>query len=429
MNPNAPPNGVGNTPPDDSSVSSSSSESGPNNGGGVGGGGSGGGSGTSKAAMGALGAVGGLAAIAVMVFGLVLVKRRRRRQVREQRWIDHNYSSPTMSDNKGSGDYSGGGSGGNGYAFNSGVGPGVGAGGAAGLSYLEDQRDGYTAYHGSSEMTSSAAHHIQSAEYIIPLPAPPADNKDDNGDSHKNQQEISKLPSRPARTYQGEFDDPAPWDGQLGYLPTAHVPQLKQQQQQEQDLGFEYIRDYIISSDAHQQQVQDDQLTAPDLNDTSNSNNNRQLSTRASSQFPEDLEYFARLREASWPMPPLTSPASPTQPRLSNLQQPQQATILGTGSSPTQMPFLIPLPRTLSHSGAHQYDSDSGVETGAGASGGGDGDLRRAASPPGQQLAALNTDEGEVDVDGDGVGSTAAAAAAAADQHKMLSMRYGFENV
>ncbi|KAF9900360.1 hypothetical protein EC991_007452 [Linnemannia zychae] len=359
--PPAPPAAIGANPdvtsnaeptsPNGPSVSSSASESGSKSGG------------TSKATIGALGAVGGLAAVAALVFGFVLIKRRQRRQAREERWMDHNYSSTFMSDEKGGGSFSGDR---NEYAFSGGVGPG--AGGAAGLSYLEEQRDGYTSYHISTspEATSSPSRHNQSTEYVIPHPAPPADQ--DASHYSKDQHEMSSLPTRPARSYQGEFDDPAPWDGQLGYF-----PQPPQQQRSGEngniDLGYEYIQDYVASDPSANQydQQQDGQYTSLDLSNNTDTNSNRQLSMRASSQLPADLEYFAQLREASWPMPPLTTfSASPTSPTSPTQSRPGTGAGVGTGSSPTQMPFLIPLARTLSHSGARQYDNDSHVGDGAG---------------------------------------------------------------
>ncbi|KAF9141067.1 hypothetical protein BG015_001410 [Linnemannia schmuckeri] len=370
------------SPSSTSSSSSSSSDSSSKSGGGP-----------SKAALGALGAVGGLAALAVLIFGFILVKRRQRRRAREQRWMDHNYSSTSMSDRKGSGGFSGSNKGGNDYAFSGGVGPG--AGGAAGLSYLEDQRDGYTAYH-NPDTISSASHHVQSTEYVIPQPAPPADK---NNDDDNKQQQMLPAPVRPARTYQGDFDDPTtPWDGQLGY------PQLYPSQQQgaadaNVDLGYEYIRDYIPSDPTYQQDMS---------NNTNNTNHNRQLSMRASSQLPADLEYFAQLREASWPMPP-------TSPTRGSQHQQQSTVTLTTGqkpsSSPTQMPYLIPLARTLSHSGAHQYDGDA---TGTSSSRcRGDADAATAPSTGGgDQLLALNGDSADIDIAGDGNGGGNASTAA-----------------
>ncbi|KAG9062460.1 hypothetical protein KI688_005375 [Linnemannia hyalina] len=242
--------------------------------------------GPSKAALGALGAIGGLAAIAVLIFGFVLFKRRQRHRAREERWMDHNYSSASMSDHKGPGSFNGGG---NGYAFSS---PGVGA------------------------TTSSVSNpHLHSTEYVIPQPAPPADQNDD--DNNDKQPEMSAVPARPARTYQGDFDDPTtPWDGQLGYLQPFPSSSSSSSQQassiiigagagadENMDLGYEYIQDYIPSNPTYQ-------------HDNDTNNNNRQLSMRASSQLPEDLDYFARLREASWSMPPIppntSSPPTPT---------------------------------------------------------------------------------------------------------------------
>ncbi|KAG0286500.1 hypothetical protein BGZ96_009394 [Linnemannia gamsii] len=398
--------------------------------------------GPSKAALGALGAVGGLAAIAVVIFGFVLYRRRQRRQAREQRWMDHNYSSPSMSDQKGSG------GGKDGYAFAS----GPGAGGAAGLSYLEEKRDDYTAYHNPDEITSSvsASRHVQSAEYVITHPAPPAD-RDNGGEDDDTQREMSPVPPRPARTYQGDFDDATtPWEGQLGYVHT--YPQLQQVGGDggNLDLGFEYIQDYIpITPHVNHQSFNSND------NNTTNDNNDRQLSMRASSQLPADLEYISRLREASWPM----LPTSPTHPSSQN----QSSTMTTTGQelgqgqglsgSPIQMPYLLPLATSVSHSGAHQYDGNttttSTIASGTiiaasssrhredaaadGSTGGGGG---------GNQFLTLNGDSTDADVGGDGDGDglvdrsgcggtgagTVAAAAAAADQHRMLSMRYGFEN-
>lgn len=208
--------------------------------------------------------------------------------------MDHNYSSGSMSDNK----VSGGGK--DGYAFAS----GTGAGGAASLSYLEEKRDDYTAYHNPDEITSSvsASHHVQSAEYVIPLPAPPAD-RDSGSGGIDTQREMSPVPTRPARTYQGDFDDATtPWEGQLGYLHT--YPQLQQiGDGGNVDLGYEYIQDYIPSTPyVHHQSFNTNDNNTANTNDS----NDRQLSMRASSQLPADLEYISRLREVSWPMPPIS---------------------------------------------------------------------------------------------------------------------------
>lgn len=201
--------------------------------------------------------------------------------------MDHNYSSPSMSEKKVSGGFNS--RGGSDYAFS-----GPGASGAAGLSYLKDQEDGYTAYHNPDTTSSSSDRNLPSTEYVIPPLAPPADK---DGDDKDQQHDKSTVPVRPARTYQGDFDDPTtPWDGQLGYLQPFPSQQASTSigASENLDLGYEYIQDYIPSDPTHQ-------------HDNTN-NNNRQLSMRASSQVPEDLDYFARLREASWPMPPTSPP-------------------------------------------------------------------------------------------------------------------------
>ncbi|KAG0043048.1 hypothetical protein BGZ89_006599 [Linnemannia elongata] len=211
--------------------------------------------GPSKAALGALGAVGGLAAIAILIFGLVLRKRRQRRRAREELRRLQQRSGP-------------------------------GAGGAAGL---------YTVYHNPDTTSSSAS---KSTECVIPQPTPPADQKGDVDNVQQQQHEKATPPIRPARTYQGDFDDPTtPWDGQLGYLqpfPSQQASTSIGATGENLDLGYEYIQDYIPSDPTYQ-------------HDNPN-NNNRQLSMRASTQLPEDLEYYARLREASWPLPPTSLP-------------------------------------------------------------------------------------------------------------------------
>lgn len=193
--------------------------------------------------------------------------------------MDHNYSSPSMSEHKNSGAFNSGG--GKDYAFS-----GPGAGGAAGL---------YTAYHNPDTTSSSAS---KSTECVIPQPTPPADQKGDVNNDEQQQHEKSTPPIRPARTYQGDFDDPTtPWDGQLGYLqpfPSQQASTSIGATGENLDLGYEYIQDYIPSDPTYQ-------------HDNPN-NNNRQLSMRASTQLPEDLEYYARLREASWPLPPTSLP-------------------------------------------------------------------------------------------------------------------------
>ncbi|KAF9279667.1 hypothetical protein BGZ88_012616 [Linnemannia elongata] len=319
--------------------------------------------GPSKAALGALGAVGGLAAIAILIFGLILRKRRQRRRAREERWMDHNYSSPSMSEHKNSGTFNSGG--GKDYAFS-----GPGAGGAAGL---------YTAYHNPDTTSSSAS---KSTECVIPQPTPPADQKGDVDNDQQQQHEKSTPPIRPARTYQGDFDDPTtPWDGQLGYLQPFSSQQASTSigaTGENLDLGYEYIQDYIPSDATYQ-------------HDNPN-NNNRQLSMRASTQLPEDLEYYARLREASWPLPPTSLP----------------------------------------HHRSHQPHPDA---CDADASGAGTSLSRnrcdaKAAPAGGDQLLALNGDSVDIDVvgngggGGNGIASTTASAAAAADRYRLLSMRY-----
>jgi hypothetical protein len=159
--------------------------------------------------------------------------------------------------------------------------------------------------------STSASHHVKSAEYVIPQPALLADRNGGSVDDD-SQREMSPIPTRPARTYQGDFDDATtPWDGELGYLHT--YPHLQPTEGEGNvDLGYEYIQDYIpITPHVHHQS-----LSTNDNNSTTNTRDNidsRQLSMRASSQLPADLEYFSQLREASWPMPPTTTiTSSPT---------------------------------------------------------------------------------------------------------------------
>lgn len=205
--------------------------------------------------------------------------------------MDHNYSSPSMSDNKVSGSF--GKVGGSDYAFSS-----PGAGGAAGV-YLKDQRDEYTAYHNPDTKSSASNNQLKSTEYVIPQLVPLADQ---DGDNNEQKHDKPTVPARPARTYQGDFDDPTtPWDGQLGYLQPFPSQQVSTSAgaSENLDLGYEYIQDYIPSDPTYQ-------------SDNTN-NNNRQLSMRASSQLPEDLEYLAQLCEGSWPMPPTSPPHRPSQ--------------------------------------------------------------------------------------------------------------------
>ncbi|KAF9922259.1 hypothetical protein FBU30_007667 [Linnemannia zychae] len=377
--------------------------------------------GPSKAALGALGVIGGLAVIGVLVFGLILVKRRQRHRARKQRWENHNYSSTSMSDNGGQGK-------GN-YAF----GPGTGR--TAGLSYLEHQDDGYIAYHSPEKGSTSSSNHVHSMEYVVPFPAPPADEREEKERDHKTQQQaMSATPPRPPRTYQGDFDDPTPWDGQLGYLQPHYPTHTQGQGHDNTNARYKNVQNYLTLDLPPQEDLQSD--FNDNDNDTSNS---RVISMRASSQFPADMEYFARLRETSWPLPPTlalsTSPTSSTSPtRRSQIQRQSSTTAtivseagLGPSSSPTQMPYLISLARSLSHSGAHQYDFDENE-------GNNNGSILINTACGGNQLTTLKHSDVAYDcgldtgilVSSESVkGSPTTVVAAAADE--MLSLRHSFE--
>lgn len=84
--------------------------------------------------------------------------------------------------------------------------------------------------------------------------------------------------------------------------------------------------------------------------------------------------------------------------------------------------------RSLSHSGAHHYDGDA-----AGASSSRHRSDADATTAGGDKLLALNGESADIDVYGNGSGggngnASTAASAAAADHHRLLSMRYDFEN-
>ncbi|KAF9097697.1 hypothetical protein BGX23_008122 [Mortierella sp. AD031] len=353
-NPDAIPNAGPSSPGDQSSSSSSSSDP-PSPGKG----------GPSKVALGALGAVAGLVAIAALVFGFVLVKRRQRRRACEEHWMDHNYSGSSMSDKPGYA-YSGSAD----HAFT-----GPGAGGTAGLSYLEvdDQRDGHTTANPEIRSSTSSTYQTQSSHsYVIPQPAPPAD---------KSQHEMSTIPTRPARAYQGDFETDFPRDD--GRERDATL-----------DHGYEFTQDFAENFDT---------------------NNNRQLSMRASSQLPSDLAYFARLRDAEWPIPPTTTTTtrhSQSQPQSQAEAEAARTIHQATGprSSPTQMPHLIPLARSLSHSGAHKYDLDGLTDP---------HHPSPAGAAEGLQFLDVNWTS-----DGDNISSatTTTPTNSAADQYRLLSM-------